>query len=113
MLQKQKIKGVYKVIEKKKNIQYDHKYYDLHNHIVNDLGEQISLNAVKALLESSEYVIYKYDDNDDSTLLNRLNVLWLYPLFIITIPFQWIFTGSVGIKRNSRIGRIVDSLFKI
>lgn len=62
---------------------------------------------------NSDYTLerYKYSTKNRS-VLQRLNWLWVYPLFLITTPFQWIFTGNVGLSKNSRIGRVVDKLIK-
>ena len=59
-----------------------------------------------------DYVIYKYSDKSKRSFLNRLNLYWVYPLFIITIPFQFLFFGEIGVNRNSKVGRIVDRLVK-
>lgn len=58
----------------------------------------------------SEYVIYKYRTRKDRKLIYRLNSLWVAPLFVLSIPFQWLFRGEVGVSRNSRIGSIVNYL---
>lgn len=59
---------------------------------------------------TSYYVVYHYDELGSSTFMNRLNRLWVYPLFIVIAPFQYLFTGNVGFNRNSFMGRIVDKL---
>tara|TARA_R110000803_G_scaffold13482_9_gene37939 strand:- start:20908 stop:21228 length:321 start_codon:yes stop_codon:yes gene_type:complete len=60
-----------------------------------------------------DYVLYKYDYNRGRTLMNRINTLWVYPVFILSIPFQWIITGDYGLTRDSKIGKIVDRLIKM
>lgn len=60
----------------------------------------------------SDFVVYRYKDKKKRTFLNRLNMLWVYPLFIITIPFQYLFLGDWGINRNTKLGKIVDKLVK-
>lgn len=59
-----------------------------------------------------EFRLYKYRE-DKRTLVNRINMIWIYPLFILTIPFQWIITGSVGVSRNSFVGRAIDKLARL
>jgi hypothetical protein len=60
---------------------------------------------------TSDYVVYKYDHNK-RTLLYRLNLIWVWPLCSVTLPFQWLITGNFGVSRNSKIGRVVDRLVK-
>ena len=57
-----------------------------------------------------EYNIYKYKEKTKKTFLQRINVFWFYPLFALSVPFQYILTGNYGIKRHSKSGRIVDRL---
>lgn len=59
---------------------------------------------------NGDYVVYKYDDIKPKSFFQRLNTLWVYPLFIITIPIQYLITGSHGTNRNSKLGKIIDKL---
>lgn len=62
----------------------------------------------------SDYVVYKYKDrNTSKKVIHRFNLLWVYPLFLLSVPFQWLFLGSVGVNRNSKIGKTVQYLCKI
>lgn len=64
----------------------------------------------------SEYVIYRYDNDSEwehsrrSTLLQRFNMIWVWPLFMITVPFQWLFLGKVGLNSHSKFGKFVMKL---
>lgn len=59
----------------------------------------------------SDYVIYRYDNGSEwglsrkTTLLQRFNMIWVWPLFMITVPFQWLFLGKVGINGHSKFGK--------
>ncbi len=59
---------------------------------------------------NGEYRVYKYTDSDGRTLIQRINLLWFFPLFILSIPFQYLITGDWGINRNTKIGRAVEWL---
>lgn len=59
-----------------------------------------------------DYVVYKYKSRKKRNLIQRINMLWIYPLFIVTIPLQYLFAGDWGLNRNSKIGKIVDYLVK-
>lgn len=59
-----------------------------------------------------DFVVYKYSKSKKRTFLQRFNMIWVYPLFIITIPFQYLFLGDWGINRNSKFGKIIDKLVK-
>lgn len=37
----------------------------------------------------------------------RLNQLWFVPLYILSIPLQWFFTGSHGFTNESTVGRVI------
>lgn len=59
-----------------------------------------------------DYCVYRYQDDSKRTLLNRLNLLWVCPIALLCIPFQYLSTGNTGVTRNSKIGRIVDKLVR-
>lgn len=59
-----------------------------------------------------EYVVYKYTKDTKRSFIQRLNLFWVYPAFFMVMPFQFLFTGSTGVNRNSKIGKIVDKLIK-
>jgi hypothetical protein len=61
----------------------------------------------------SSFVVYKYDEISKRNIFQRFNMLWVYPLFFLTIPFQFLFTGQIGFNRNSKIGRIVNWLVNV
>ena len=72
-----------------------------------DAGEVLTF-----MLDGGEYVIYKYHDVTPRNFIQRINTLWVYPLFVLSIPFQFILQGSIGVNRNSKIGQILDFLVK-
>ena len=83
-------------------------------------GEEVTTTDVLEYLlgnnedwNGSDYVVYKYNERSDRSFLQRFNMLWIYPLFILTIPFQFLFLGNTGVNRNSKIGKIVDKLVKL
>lgn len=60
----------------------------------------------------NDYVLYRYDD-DKRSIMNRVNLLWVWPIFaIIAIP-TWLITGGTGISRHSKIGRVVNWLVRL
>lgn len=61
----------------------------------------------------SDYYVYKYKRKKPRTVFQRFNFLWVFPVFLVSLPFQWVFTGQTGITRNSRIGKVVDWLVKL
>jgi hypothetical protein len=96
--------------QKKKRQSYYHKREILSKFDGNPSGEDV----LDYLLGDqygcdSEYTLYKYEYSPRS-FVNRLNLLWFYPLFFISIPFQWFFRGDIGFSRDSKIGRVVNKL---
>lgn len=63
--------------------------------------------------QPSDFVVYKYRYNKKRSVIKRVNTLWVYPLFILSIPLQWLFTGDIGVNRNSKIGKVVDYLVEL
>lgn len=60
----------------------------------------------------SEYVVYHYNDpyTKPSTVLQRFNRLWVVPLFFICAPFQWLFTGDIGLNDHTKLGEFVHKI---
>ncbi|MDU7405633.1 MAG: hypothetical protein E7L15_17475 [Citrobacter portucalensis] len=48
--------------------------------------------------------------HDDVKVWQRLNQLWVVPLLIITIPFQWFFKGYIGFKNESMLGKFLGRI---
>ena len=60
--------------------------------------------------DDTQYVVYKYADEVDRTFIQRFNALWVYPIFIASMPFQWLFTGRMGFSRHTKTGLMIDYL---
>lgn len=45
-----------------------------------------------------------------STLFQRLNCFWVYPIFTVCIPLQYVICGYTGMSRDSKLGKIVQFL---
>ena len=67
--------------------------------------------ALECLFDNERY--YKYNYKNKRTVSNRFNIIWAYPVFICCAPFQWLFTGNIGITKTSKIGKIVDKLVRL
>lgn len=99
------------------------KYWDIQT-IINEVKEANGKSepTAKEVLEymigdrdgwrGGDFVVYKYTNSTDRSFIQRLNLIWVYPLLILTIPFLFLFTGSVGLNRNNLLGRIIDRLVK-
>lgn len=46
----------------------------------------------------------------DAKFWQRLNRLWFVPMWFISIPFQWLFRGKVGVESTSKFGKIMSRL---
>ena len=82
--------------------------------ILSEIGQNATADEVLTFLLGdnecpSEYVVYKYKTSKRS-LFNRLNMIWLTPIFVITLPIQWLVCGRTGVNRNSKLGRLVNKL---
>ena len=67
--------------------------------------------ALQCLFDSERY--YKYNYKNKRTRFNRFNMIWVYPVFICCVPFQWLSGGDTGITKTSKIGKIVDKLIRL
>ncbi|MDT9381200.1 hypothetical protein RPW61_22695 [Citrobacter freundii] len=52
----------------------------------------------------------KWVGQREAKFWQRLNRLWLVPLCVITIPFQWLFRGRVGFESTSKIGALFQRI---
>lgn len=46
----------------------------------------------------------------DAKFWQRLNRLWFIPLWMLTIPFQWLIRGRVGFENESRVAKLFVKL---
>ncbi len=46
----------------------------------------------------------------DAKLWQRLNRLWFVPVYMLTIPFQWLIRGKVGFEVTSKLGLICSKI---
>lgn len=80
-------------------------------------GESATIDSVMDVLfgtryqeyEDNQYFVYGYDEpRTTRKWWQRLNALWVVPsVMIIVFPIQWVFKGEVGVKENTKFGRIV------
>jgi len=58
---------------------------------------------------ASDIKFYEYKKVKKS-FLQRLNLFWITPLFVATIPIQYLFRGYVGVDRDSGVGKVIEFL---
>lgn len=49
----------------------------------------------------------KWVESEKSTVLQRLNTLWVYPLFICMMPFRYLLFGRPQFSEDSKLGRVI------
>ena len=86
------------------------------NRILNDatlaMGKELTaVDLIEYILDDSDYSLRKYTSTRRTTF-NRINILWVYPVFLLLVPFQWLCQGDTGFKRESRIGTALEFLVK-
>ncbi|ENQ9020762.1 TPA: hypothetical protein MJC48_22675 [Klebsiella pneumoniae] len=52
----------------------------------------------------------KWMASRDATFWQRLNRLWFVPLYLLTIPFQWLIRGRMGFETTSKTGAFFSRL---
>lgn len=66
--------------------------------------------------KNPEQYAYQVVDNTewmesrDATFWQRLNRLWFVPLYLLTIPFQWLFRGRTGFSTTSKWGALFSRI---
>ncbi|EMG7890307.1 hypothetical protein V5L74_004101 [Enterobacter hormaechei] len=66
-------------------------------------------------LDPAQYAYQVVDNTEwmesrDATFLQRLNRLWFVPLYLLTIPFQWLIRGRMGFESTSKVGAFVSRI---
>ena len=82
-----------------------------------DERDEVNLDDVYSYLfehqfEDKLFSLVKYDPST-STIMNRVNLLWVYPLFLIAALPVYLLKGTTGVSRDGRFGRIVHWLIKL
>ncbi|HGB8870501.1 TPA: hypothetical protein ACIWM7_004509 [Salmonella enterica subsp. enterica serovar Enteritidis] len=79
--------------------------------------EEITSFLCGGLLEDERsHFSYQVVDNTewmsrrDATFWQRLNRLWFVPLYLLTIPFQWLFRGRMGFETTSKTAAIISRI---
>lgn len=62
--------------------------------------------------EDGDYVIYHYEDpyHVNSSILQRVNLLWVWPALLLICPFKWLFTGKFAVNSHSKFAKAVEKL---
>ncbi|AMR57363.1 hypothetical protein vB_PsyM_KIL3b_0117 [Pseudomonas phage vB_PsyM_KIL3b] len=64
--------------------------------------------------DESDYKVYHLKEvYNKSTLVNRLNLLWVYPIWLVASPFLWVFTGSAGVDNHSKLGKFLAKITNV
>ncbi|EII0952634.1 hypothetical protein LMW55_004149 [Salmonella enterica] len=62
--------------------------------------------------DQSQYAYQVVDNTEwmsrrDAKFWQRLNRLWFVPLYLLTIPFQWLIRGRIGFETTSKVAQII------
>ncbi|WP_237764652.1 hypothetical protein [Enterobacter hormaechei] len=66
-------------------------------------------------LDPSQYAYQVVDNTEwmerrDATFWQRLNRLWFVPLYLLTIPFQWLIRGRMGFETTSKVAAVINKI---
>ena len=87
---------------------YDVPKYELEALWLEKSAEQV-INEL--MCEDGKYkAVYNEDPNIKTTMLQRINLLWVWPLFLIAAPFSYIIRGKVGVNYYTPAGRLLKRL---
>lgn len=46
-------------------------------------------------------------ESGKTTLLQRINRIWFVPIYLLTVPFQWVIKGDVGMDNDSKLAKLL------
>lgn len=46
----------------------------------------------------------------DAKFWQRLNRLWFFPLYLLSVPFQWLFRGRIGFESTSKVAEFISKI---
>ena len=46
----------------------------------------------------------------NSTFLNRVGLILFVPIYFVSIPFQYLFRGKLGVDRHSAFGEVLSKI---
>ena len=75
-----------------------------------DLLNLLFLGDAASREDTQLVVKYRYPDAVRSTMINRINRLWVLPIFIALIPFRYVAFGDYTVNEHSRLGKILTFL---
>ena len=93
--------------------------YNLHRFEFNQILKRAKCKTaddVVALLFNEDFnmdslVLKKrWIDNSHPNLIQRINIIWVYPVFFIMVPFRYLVFGKVFVNVDSKFGAILRYL---
>lgn len=55
-------------------------------------------------------VVYKRNPYIKTNTIQRINLFWVWPLWLVIAPIKWIVTGEMGVTKDSKVGKILTKL---
>lgn len=52
----------------------------------------------------------KWRGTRDAKFWQRLNRLWFFPLYLLSVPFQWLFRGRIGFESTSKFAELISKI---
>lgn len=77
------------------------------------------VDELVAYLYGSECNDYQYKviklwaEDPEQTIWNRLNELWVIPLFLIAAPFRYVMFGDYKVNSESKLGKVLVYLLGV
>lgn len=60
---------------------------------------------------ANKYVLkYRHFSEPKATIINRINFLWVCPIFYMIAPFRWVMFGEYQLNEDSRFFKIIKWL---
>lgn len=78
-------------------------------------GEKYTSTDIMNYLFNHDYsgdfiVTYKHYPYEKRKIWQRLNLLWVWPLWIPLGFIKWILTGDMGVRKESAVGKVLVKL---
>lgn len=87
-------------------------YFSLRSSLLKFAGHYADSDYMECITNEilDKYDIYEKKPYRDTTLIQRINHIWVIPVLLICIIPQWLITGNTGVRPSSRIGKVVSFL---
>ena len=81
---------------------------------IKECGIDDAEGVIKLLYSDSEYqVINTWAKEPEQSFVNRVNELWVIPLFLLAAPIRYVMFGDYKVNPESKLGKVLTYLLGV